>query len=200
MKARSFRVPASQRRQQILAAATELFARQGFHGTTTRQIAEKVGVKEIILFRLFPTKQDLYWAVIEATMQAGRKAPDIEELLASGMDDETLFRKLAADLLERNARDQTLIRLLFFSALEAHELSHRFAQTYVAVFYEKVTDYIRQRIRDGVFREVDPLFAARAFFGAVFQYSIACQWFGTKPEPKKAAAAFTDIWLKGMKP
>jgi AcrR family transcriptional regulator len=198
MKTTATRVPSAERRQQILAVATDLFARQGFHGTTTRQIAERAGIKEIILFRLFPTKHDLYWAVIEATMQTGCGAPDIETLLASGWDDETLFRTLAADLLERNARDQTLIRLLFFSALEAHELSHRFAQTYVAAFYETVTNYIRQRIRDGAFRRVDPTLAARAFFGAVFQYSLACQWFGIKPEPKKAAATFTDIWLKGI--
>jgi AcrR family transcriptional regulator len=198
MKTTTSRVPAAERRQQILEAATDLFARQGFHGTTTRQIAEKVGVKEIILFRLFPTKQELYWAVIEATMQAGRSAPNIKELLASGLDDATLFRTLAADLLERNARDQTLIRLLFFSALETHELSHRFAQTYVAAFYATVTNYIRKRIRDGAFRRVDPMLAARAFFGAVFQYSLACQWFGIKPEPKKATTTFTDIWLKGI--
>ena len=198
MKTTSTRVPSAERRRQILAVATDLFARQGFHGTTTRQIAEKAGIKEIILFRLFPTKHDLYWAVIEATMQAGHGAPNIEELLASGLDDATLFRTLAADLLERNARDQTLIRLLFFSALEAHELSHRFAQTYVAAFYKTVTDYIRKRIRAGAFRRVDPTLAARAFFGMVFQYSLACQWFGVEAEPENAAATFTDIWLKGI--
>ncbi|MBM3860862.1 MAG: TetR/AcrR family transcriptional regulator [Verrucomicrobia bacterium] len=192
------RVPASERRQQILAVATDLFARQGFHGTTTRQIADKVGVKEIILFRLFPTKHDLYWAVIEATMQAGQCGHNVKELLASGMDDATLFRTLATNLLDRNEYDLALTRLLFFSALEAHELSQRFAQTYVAAFYETVTNYIRKRIRDGAFRQVDPFFAARAFFGMVFQYSLACQLFGVKPEPKKAAATFTDIWLKGI--
>jgi hypothetical protein len=109
-----------------------------------------------------------------------------------------LFRQLATDVLERNEHDLTLTRLLFFSALEAHELSHRFAQTYVAAFYETMTNYIRQRIRAGVFRGVDPMFAARALFGMVFQYSLACQLFGIKPEPKKAAATFTDIWLKGV--
>lgn len=198
MKAATTRVPAAQRRQQILEAATELFARQGFHGTTTRQIAEKVGIKEIILFRLFPTKQDLYWAVIEATMQKKLATQNIPELLKSGLDDRTLFRTLALSMMERDAQDPTLVRLLFFSALEAHELSHRFARTYVADFYKTICDYIQQRIRDGAFRKVDPLFAARAFFGMVFQYSLGCQLFGVKFEPKKAADTFTDLWLKGM--
>ena len=40
-----------QRHKQILAVAAELFARQGFHGTTTRQIAEQAQVNEAILFR-----------------------------------------------------------------------------------------------------------------------------------------------------
>ena len=37
------RISSSQRREQILDAACELFARQGFSSTTTRQLAEKVG-------------------------------------------------------------------------------------------------------------------------------------------------------------
>ncbi|MCX7887881.1 MAG: TetR/AcrR family transcriptional regulator [Verrucomicrobiae bacterium] len=198
MKRVTTRVPAAQRRQQILKVATELFARQGFHGTTTRQIAEKVGIKEIILFRLFPTKQDLYWSVIQATMQRTQSEQNIPKLLRSGLDDRTLFQTLATNMLRRNAKDPTLIRLLFFCALEAHELSRRFARTYVADFYQTICDYIQQRIDDGVFRDVDPLFAARAFFGMVFQYSLACQLFGIKFEPNKAAVAFTDIWLKGI--
>lgn len=193
------RVPSAERRRQILAVAAELFARQGFHGTTTRQIAEQVGVKEIILFRHFRTKQELYWAVIEAMMQAAQHRHNVKELLESGLDDETMLHKLAADLLERHERDLTLTRLLFFSALEAHELSHRFAQTYLADFYETITSYIRRRIREGAFRPVDPSFAARAFFGMVFQYLLACQLFGIKAEPQKAAVTFTDIWLKGMR-
>ena len=46
-------------------AAKELFARQGFEGTTTRQIAERARVNEAIIFRHFPSKEDLYWAISE---------------------------------------------------------------------------------------------------------------------------------------
>lgn len=198
MKKIQQRLPAEERRRQILTVAAELFARQGFHGTTTRQIAERVGVKEVILFRHFPTKQDLYWAVIEAMMQTAQHRHNVKELLEAGLDDATLFRRLADELLQGNDDSRMLTRLLLFSALEAHELSHRFAQTYLASFYEAISSYIRRRIRDGAFRPVDPTFAARAFFGMVFQYLLACQLFGIKPEPQKAAASFTDIWLKGV--
>ena len=202
MKRASPRIPASERRQQILAVATALFARQGFHGTTTRQIAEQVGVNEIILFRQFPTKHDLYWAVIEAKCQAkpGRQA--LKDALSGAADEQAAFTEIALGMLERNSRDTTLMRLLLFSALEAHELSERFYQTYTAQFYEVLAADIRRRIRAGAFRPVDPMLAARGFLGMIFQYILAQQLFGgARHHPndhRKVARTFATIWLKGI--
>ncbi len=54
---------ASARRQQILESAVRLFAQQGVARTTTRQIAQDVGVAEGLIFRYFPAKLDLVRAV-----------------------------------------------------------------------------------------------------------------------------------------
>src|SRR5437762_12115276 len=111
------RLSATDRRQQILQVATQLFARQGFNGTTTRQIAERARVNEAIIFRHFPTKEDLYWAVIERKCQ--RPAGEfLKERLRQGGSDREVFSALAEEMLERRARDITLSRLLLFTALE----------------------------------------------------------------------------------
>src|SRR5439155_4069703 len=47
-------------RSLVLAAARELFAERGFSGTTTREIAERAGVEETILFRNYGTKERLF--------------------------------------------------------------------------------------------------------------------------------------------
>src|SRR5512146_2153888 len=127
------RVSAGDRRQQILEVATELFARQGFSGTTTRQIAQRAAVNEAIIFRHFPTKDDLYWEVIENQCRLRGARAWLEELLASGLPDAELLTTFAQHLL---TRDVTLTRLLLFSALEKHELSDRFFRTHVARYYE----------------------------------------------------------------
>jgi AcrR family transcriptional regulator len=46
-------------RDKILLAATELYAETGFHGSTTRQIAQRAGVNEVTLFRHFGSKTAL---------------------------------------------------------------------------------------------------------------------------------------------
>jgi AcrR family transcriptional regulator len=203
MRRRISRVPSDERRAQILRAATELFARQGFNGTTTREIADRVRVKETILFRLFPSKRDLYWAVIDEKCRERQSGKMLEDLLVSEPDERKMFTALATGILERNTRDTTLTRLLLFSGLEEHELSERFFQTYITAYFETLANYIRRRIRDGVFRNVNPLLAARGFLGMIFNYVLTQELFGARRFQKfdiaEVGETLTDIWLKGMR-
>ncbi len=56
---------AQARREQIIEAAVQLFARQGFDATSTKQIARAVGITEGLIFHYFPTKADLLNATLE---------------------------------------------------------------------------------------------------------------------------------------
>ena len=59
------RLPRAQRREQILAAATEAFARNGFAATGLDEIAAEAGITRVILYRHFDSKTDLYQAVLD---------------------------------------------------------------------------------------------------------------------------------------
>jgi AcrR family transcriptional regulator len=54
------RLDSDERRKAIVRAAVPLFARKGFAGTTTRELAETAGISEALLFKHFPSKQSLY--------------------------------------------------------------------------------------------------------------------------------------------
>jgi AcrR family transcriptional regulator len=58
------RIPAEERRAQILAAALDLFSERGYEATSTRLIAQKVGVSEGLVFQHFPSKPDLLTGVL----------------------------------------------------------------------------------------------------------------------------------------
>jgi AcrR family transcriptional regulator len=62
--ARNGRRGADEVRDLVLKAAHRLFSEQGYHGTTTRQIAEVAGVGESVLFRNFGSKAELFETTI----------------------------------------------------------------------------------------------------------------------------------------
>jgi TetR/AcrR family transcriptional regulator len=202
MASAQVRFSAADRRRQILDVATQIFSRQGFQGATTRQIAQQSGVTEALIFRHFPTKDDLYWAVIERKIIAAAGAKRIAETLKGGGSDREILSAIAAQILERRAKDQTLSRLLIYTALENHRLSGRFFRNYVAEYYELLADYIRQGIEQGRFRRVSPLLAARAFLGMVIYHSWIQELYGGKRYQKfsvqEVSETFADLWLRGV--
>jgi AcrR family transcriptional regulator len=61
------RLPADQRRQQLLDVAREEFARQGFHATAMDDIADAAGVTKPVLYQHFPSKRALYVELLNDT-------------------------------------------------------------------------------------------------------------------------------------
>src|SRR5580704_15615308 len=57
------------RRAAIIRAVRRVFAEKGFHGTTTRALADAAGVSEALLFKHFPNKEALYSAMQQACNQ-----------------------------------------------------------------------------------------------------------------------------------
>jgi len=56
---------AEERREEILQAAERVFAARGLHGTPTMEIAKAAGISQAYLFRLFPTKAELFMALVK---------------------------------------------------------------------------------------------------------------------------------------
>jgi AcrR family transcriptional regulator len=198
----SIRLSASDRRQQILEVALGIFARKGYQGTTTREIAEEAEVNEALLFRHFPSKENLYWTMLEELCHLGSRRERMKRILGKGGTDFEVFRAIARETLARSPRDRELTRLLWFTALENHELSARFFNAFVAEYYEALAGYIRTRMRQGAFRRTDPLLAARGFLGMVAYHFLIQELFGGEQfqrfDLEEVATTLAVIWLAGM--
>jgi AcrR family transcriptional regulator len=59
------RLRRAERREQLLAAATQAFARTGFAATSLDDIAAAAGISRVLLYRHFDSKTDLYRAVLD---------------------------------------------------------------------------------------------------------------------------------------
>ncbi len=189
-------------RDRILETSMKLFAEKGFSGTTTKEIAERAGVNQALIFRYFSTKRDLYGAIIEKKIE---EEPGIEEPLKEykeTKDDRLIFKSIANKMFDKCGNDPDFIRLLHYSALESHELSDMFFDTYVKYVIMLLSEYIKDRISGGFFKEVNPLLAAKAFIGMVMDYIIVQELFGEKKDKRikqeDVVEVFVKIFLDGI--
>jgi TetR/AcrR family fatty acid metabolism transcriptional regulator len=72
------------RRAQILAAASRVFARQGFHRTTVREVAREAGIADGTIYLYFASKQELLLALLGELARVGERPADFAAL--AGMD------------------------------------------------------------------------------------------------------------------
>jgi AcrR family transcriptional regulator len=196
------RLTGEERRRVIVEAALALFSQKGFRGTTTKEIAEAAGCSEATIFKHFTTKDELYSAILEAKSR-------IEEALAKAAhaatrkDDSGVFRAVGLESLTRTEQDPSLMRLLLFSALENHDLSHLFFESKVRRLHEFLSSYIKGRIADGAFQPVDPLLAARGFVGMIAHHLLIHEIFGMKRPagvlPEHVVDTFVTLFLNGIR-
>jgi AcrR family transcriptional regulator len=189
------------RRAAIVREAIVLFSEHGFRGTTTRQLAGALGVTEPVLYQHFPSKGDLYSAIIEAkAAEVAAHTGPLREL-ANGSDDRAFFGALGELILRRYEEDPRLTRLLFFSALEGHELSELFFERLYVKFHKMVTGYMRRRIREGAFRAVNPEIAARGLTGMISYHGLVGILFPGKlkrPERRRVVSEMVTVFLEGI--
>jgi AcrR family transcriptional regulator len=80
------RLPAAERRAQIARAAREVFVERGPAGARTREIAQRAGITEAFMFRVFDGKEELYREAIERPAEAllTRLQTEMRRVVATG--------------------------------------------------------------------------------------------------------------------
>jgi len=103
--------PAAVRRAQIIEAAKRRFRETGFHATTMADIAASAGVSVGLLYRYFPSKEEVIREIGEADLQA--QLLTVERALEAHPDDRAAaLDALIAALAELAVdRDRTLLML-----------------------------------------------------------------------------------------
>ncbi|MDB5410415.1 MAG: TetR family transcriptional regulator [Rhodospirillales bacterium] len=133
-----------ERRGAIVAAAVPLFARKGFAGTTTKEIAEAATVSEALVFKHFPSKAALYEEILH---QGCRGDPGFEHLV--NVEPSTgnlidLVHFMMHHSLERAGDEMsTRHRLMVRSFIEDGEYARLVCEWMVEKIYPKIADCLR---------------------------------------------------------
>lgn len=195
------------RRAQILDAALEIFAAQGFAATSTRQIAQRLGISEGLLFHYFPTKLALLQALAArrhdsalAGLAGGAsegKEPDLP-----GRTLEEQMTHLALTILTLMRQDAPLLTLLLAESLTNAETG---AASVVMMESDAqgVERLLQAQVAAGALRSDLPVpVLAQGFFGALLLFFLRNR---SLPDAAWATAAeayapqFAAAWYAGAR-
>ncbi len=111
---------AQERREEVLEAALGEFAAHGLHGTSTETIAERAGISQPYLFRLFGTKKELFMACARRGMDRTREA--FRDAAEHGGPEPVLVRMGKAYIELLDDRDLLLAQLQLQAACGDEEI------------------------------------------------------------------------------
>ena len=153
------------RREQIVGAATRVFAEKGFRRATTREVARAAGISEGTIYNYFEDKDALLLAILDRLNETERRAADFEEGMA--MD----FRGFLKQYLRRRIsliwENREVFRVALSEMLVNAELRDRYLRHVVDPTMRIAEENFRSRMEQGEVRETDAPLAMRSVAGAV---------------------------------
>jgi AcrR family transcriptional regulator len=194
------RLSSDERRRDFIRKSIELFAEDGFE-SSTRELARRLGVTQPLLYRYFPSKQDLVSAVYEE-VYLRRWQPEWEALLADRSrplrDRLTEFYALYTDAIFH----PDWIRIYLYSGLKGEAINARYMKLVVDRILVPIFAEARAEAglptRAPTDGEIDQIWVIH---GGIFYFGvIKLVYQKTPPETKDTAIAFAvDALVEGLK-
>jgi AcrR family transcriptional regulator len=185
---------------RLVEAAVQLFSRQGFKGTSTRDIAQLAGVNEATLFRYFAKKTDLFWAAAESRLNRLKFGRELQSGLARDLDPDVIVPMLAAFMVENMSECPELMRLLYVARFELPGADHVFRE-HLGPIFDAVHAYFSRCVAKGLIRDLDPGVATLGLAGAVGAHLNLHQLFTDADAPwdvQNAAPIYAQLWLNAL--
>jgi len=185
-------------RREILQAANDLFTRQGFHGTSMRQIAQQAGIALGGVYNHFASKEEVFREVFFEYHPYHEVLPVLLDSQQLGVEQfvRDAFNRILLALQNRpNFMNLLFIEIVEFKGMHSHELFEQLMPDEMMIV-KGLVETNRDRLRS-----IPPWMLLRAFFGLLFSYYLTELLLAEQaPEEFSHGAVdhMIDIFLHGV--
>jgi AcrR family transcriptional regulator len=193
------RLAPDQRRAEFVAKAAELFSEQGFD-VGTRELARKLGVTQPLLYRYFPSKEDLIKEVYR-TVYVERWRPEWDALLGDRSVPLRARLQQFYDAYTDAIFTREWIRIYLFSGLKGVEINRWYVRLVEARILTRIVEEVRH---DAGAPDLPPTPAemelAWHLHGGIFYYGVRKHIYASNALEDKAVviANALDVFLAGL--
>jgi len=181
------------RRHEIFHQVVNIFLKKGFQETSMREIAETAGLGKSTLYDYFKTKDDILLYFFEDQINDLTEAA--QKIALQNISADERLRQVMKVHLEFLQANKSLFMKLSLEAQRLKLESQNEIQKKRHAYQDLVRGLIEEGIREGVFRKVDPLLAARMLINTMAPVVFTSRPTGTAQEMLEETM---DIFLKGL--
>jgi TetR/AcrR family transcriptional regulator, fatty acid metabolism regulator protein len=191
---------ATEKRRVILDAAVRVFARQGFHTCRVADIADEAGVAYGLVYHYFSSKEEILNTLFQERWDLMLQA--ITEADAEHAEPRAKLQAIADFIVDSYRYDPDLMKVIVVEVTRAANTFGRTHLSRIREAYDQIAGIVARAQEEGVFtREIDPPFAALAFYGLVEQ--VLTSWiFESQPvgdeELERAKRLIVEATCRGL--
>jgi AcrR family transcriptional regulator len=190
------------RPEEVLDAALDLFARKGFAATRMDDIAKAAGLSKAAIYLYFPSKEDVFKALVETRVVVLRDA--MAEAVEGMKDDPISGLRHVIRLWSVSSSDSQLAaipRIILAESARFPDLADFYHRVVISRTQKVLIELIEAGIKKGLFRAIDPISAARALVSPLLFEMLRRQAFpneGMQPPLVEVSETFFDLFLNGI--
>jgi AcrR family transcriptional regulator len=205
-----YHVPRSKRHQdtweRLVKASQELFSELGFHGTTTKAIAERAGLTEMTLFRHFPTKRALYETTFYPALRSLTAPESLNGLKAvlthPQLNTEQKLTAIVVNRIEYFYTNTNVLLLLLQELLLNSEFKERFKAFWSEQLLELYSRWLADSKADGSLRPLADSTILESLITLTVGHCLS-QILFSQPDPSRArleAEPIVQVLMHGIGP
>lgn len=198
-RTRSKRVPGEERRALIIEAAKESFIRYGYDGARTKEIAERAGTREGVLYRHFPSKEDLFDAAVlqPLTDWVASSTASSEEIAAAAdsVERAEALRRTNEKLMEAIVEITPLLGVALFSSSERGRAFYR--EHLYPLLEESFRSSERAMGSGWNAPEFDARFLMLSGIGIYLAHALDVHFRGVEVDAEQTASRYVQLMAKG---
>ncbi len=175
-----------------------IFARQGYHGTSTREIARLSNLSEVTLFRHYENKGALFLDVLESNLDIITYRSNFLRKPSTPSRLEDMLPQIFALMHDLATYAPQVIKLIAIAYLEVHGEAEDICSTRLSAIFREVAGYLDKNMKTGRLRSMDPgMTAAAMALSAIAQAEI--KRFGvvqphSRSTTRKTIEEFATFW------
>lgn len=147
---------------RIARAAVALFSRQGYHGTSTREIARLADVSEVTVFRYFGCKEDIFLLALDSSFSNIKPRLDLFDHGSENRTPEAMLSQILSLLVDIATLSPELTKLVAVAFTEIHGKAEDVCFQHLTPLFSAIAAYLRSNMEAGNLRSLNPAIVTAA--------------------------------------